>query len=300
MFGDLSDMRTLRRGLPSLASPMFKPGSALALLLVVGCFVPACGDSIDGETLDAAVSPDGANNPPNPAGLGPAPVDLGSTTDPASAGSYVLLAKTGVTNVTGSMITGGSVGLSPAAASFITGFTLVADPSNVYATSISVAAPARVYAANYAVPTPSNLTVGVLAMEAAYADAASRTHPDHLNLMSGNLAGLTLAPGLYRWGSTVTIPGDVTLSGAATDVWIFQVSNNLDLSTNTRVVLDGGALAKNIYWQVAGSVTLHATSHFEGVVMSQTGITLQTGATMTGRALAQTLIALDDNAITAP
>jgi len=279
---------------------MLKSVSALSLLLSVVCLVPACGDSIDGDALDASTSPDGPNNPPNPAGLGPAPVDLGSTTDPASAGSYVILAKTGVTNVTGSLITGGNVGLSPAAATFITGFTLVADPTNVFSTSVAVVAPGKVYAANYAVPTPSNLTVGVLAMQTAYADAASRTHPDHLNLMSGNLAGLTLAPGLYRWGTTVTIPANVTISGAADDVWIFQISNNLDLSTNTSVILAGGAQAKNIYWQVAGSVTLHATSHFEGVVMSQTAITLQTGATMKGRALAQTLVALDDNAITAP
>ncbi|MHB1847339.1 MAG: ice-binding family protein, partial [Deltaproteobacteria bacterium] len=116
----------------------------------------------------------GVNDPANPSGLGPAAVDLGSTTDLASAAPYVLLAKTGITNVTGSMITGGEVGLSPAAASFITGFSLIADPSNVYATSASVASPGKVYASDYAPPTPSNLTTAVLKMQSAYSDAAGR------------------------------------------------------------------------------------------------------------------------------
>jgi len=264
----------------------------------------ACGDngSANAPGLDASTpSPDAAvHNPPNPAGLGPAPVELGSTTDNAAAGSFVLLAKTGITNVTGSSIVGGSLGLSPAAASFITGFALIADATNVFSTSVSVQAPSKVYASNYAVPSPSNLTVAVLAMQAAYSDAASRTNPDFLNLSSGNLGGLTLAPGLYRWGTGVTIPSDVTIAGAADDVWIFQISNDLDLSSAKRVTLSGGARASHIFWQVAGQVTLHATSHFEGVVLSKTGITLQTSASMTGRAYAQSLIALDDNAITAP
>jgi len=240
------------------------------------------------------------NNPPNPDGLGPAPVVLGSTTDGAAAGSYVLLAKTAITNVTGSSITGGNLGLSPAAASFITGFALTAHASNEYATSASVVAPAKIYAANYTLPTPTKLTSAILSMQAAYTDAAGRTHPDHLNLADGNLGGLTLAPGLYRWGTGVTIPNNVTIAGATNDTWIFQITNNLDVSAAQRVILSGGAQAKNIVWQVAGDVTIHANAHLEGVILSKTGITLQTTATLHGRALAQTLVALDNNAVTAP
>jgi hypothetical protein len=177
---------------------------------------------------------------------------------------------------------------------------MVADPTNVYSTSASVVTPAKIYAADYADPTPTNLTTAVLSMQAAYTDAAGRSLPDHLDLASGNLGGLTLAPGLYNWGSTVTIPSDVTLSGAANDVWIFQISNDLDLSTATSVLLGGAAQAKNIFWQVAGQVTIHANAHFEGVILSQTAITLQTNASLHGRALAQTMIAIDNNAITAP
>lgn len=275
----------------------------LRTLLFIPCalfLVAGCGDDSNNDGATDGPTRDGPNNPPNPNGLGPAPVDLGATTDLAAAGSYVLLAKTGITNVTGSAITGGHVGLSPAAASFITGFSLIADPSNVYATSVAVVAPGKVYASNYAVPTPTNLTTAVLAMQAAYSDAASRTNPDFLNLASGEIGGETLAPGLYTWGTGVTIPTDVTIAGGANDVWIFQISNDLDISAATQVILSGGAQAKNVYWQVAGGVTLHANSAFEGVILSQTGITLQTAATLRGRAYAQSLIAIDDNAITAP
>lgn len=242
----------------------------------------------------------GTYNPPNPDGLGPLPVNIGETTDLGAAGAYVILGKTGVTNVTGSLITGGHVGLSPAAATFITGFSLIADASTVFATSASVAPPGKIYASNYTEPTPTNLTTAVLNMQAAYTDAAGRTNPDFLNLGSGNIGGQTLAPGLYRWGTSVTIPTDVTLAGGAQDVWIFQITDDLDLSTGRNVLLSGGAQARNIFWQVAGQVTIHADAHFEGIVLSQTAITLQTNASINGRALAQSLVALDDNAVTAP
>jgi len=273
---------------------------SLTLLPFALLLAASCGDDGGSSNPDASGADAEPNNPPNPNGLGPAPVDLGATTDPAAAGSYVLLAKTGITNVTGSSITGGNVGLSPAAASFITGFSLIADPTNVYSTSGSVVPPGKIYASDYAAPTPSNLTTAILDMEAAFSDAASRTNPDFLNLASGEIGGETLVPGLYRWGTGVTIPTDVTIAGGADDVWIFQISNDLDLSTATSVILSGGALAKNIFWQVSGETTIHANAHFEGIILSQTGITLQTTASMNGRALAQSLIAIDDNAITAP
>jgi hypothetical protein len=273
----------------------------LSLLALVMCLGAGCGDDSASIGADGGGGPDATmNNPPNPAGLGPKPVDLGASTDLAAVGAYAILAKTGITNVTGSAITGGHLGLSPAAASFITGFALTADATNEFATAAAVASPGKIYAASYAVPTPSNLTTAVLAMQASYTDAAGRTNPDFLNLGSGNIGGLTLAPGLYTWGTGVTIPADVTISGGATDVWIFQISNDLDLAAAKQVILSGGAQAKNVYWQVAGNVTLHASSHFEGILLCKTGITLQTGASLHGRALSQTLVALDNNAITAP
>src|SRR5579871_691901 len=267
-------------------------------MFVTLLFVAGCGNispGTDGGAHDLT-----ADNPRNPNGAGPAAVDVGESVDVSAPGSYVLLGKSGISNVTGSSIVGGNLGLSPAAATFITGFALVADPSNVYSTSVSVVAPGKIFAADFASPTPSNLTTAVLAMQTAYTDADGRSPPDHLNLSSGALGGLTLAPGLYTFGSTVTIATDVTISGGANDVWIFQISNDLDLSTAKNVILAGGAQAKNVFWQVAGQVTIHAGAHFEGIILCQTAVTLQTKASLHGRAFAQTMIALDDNAVTAP
>ncbi len=266
-------------------------------LTVSLAFLSACAPETGQISQELPPEADSADTGAPASPLLPSPqaaVDLGS------AGGYVLLAETAITNVTGSAIRRGKVGISPAAASYITGFSLVADASNRYSTSVAVPSPGRVFAADYANPTPARLTTAVLDMQAAYTDAAGRTLPDYLNLNSGDIGGLTLAPGLYTWGSTVTIPNDVTISGSRTDVWIFQISNDLDVSSAKQVILAGGARASNIFWQVAGQATIHANAHFEGVLLSQTAITLQTTASMRGRALAQSQIALDDNEVTAP
>ena len=214
-----------------------------------------------------------------------------------SSGSYVILAKTGISNVIGSTITG-DVGVSPAAESYITGFSLVADATNVFSTSSSVVG--KVYSSNSAVPTPSNLTSAMGTVETAYSIAAGRTPPDYTELASGNLGGLNLIPALYKWSSNVIIPTDVTITGSATDVWIFQISGNLTMSSGIRITLAGGALPKNIYWQVAGKVTLGTTSHFEGIIMCKTAVEVQTLATLNGRISAQTAVTLDNNTITKP
>ena len=222
---------------------------------------------------------------------GPAPVGLGT------AGNYVILAKTAISTVPTSAVTG-DIAVSPAAASFITGFSLVADSTNVFATSTQIVG--KAYAANYAVPSPSNLTTAVGNMQSAYSDASSRANPDFLELGTGNIGGKTLAPGLYKWTSTVTIPGDVTISGSANDVWIFQTTGDLSMAAAQHVILSGGALAKNIFWQVAGKVTFGANSHFEGIVLCKTEVTLQTGSSMNGRILAQTSVALQSATLTKP
>jgi hypothetical protein len=240
------------------------------------------------------------SNPRNPLGAGPASLELGLAVNPAAPGSFVLLGKTAITNATGSKISGGDVGLSPAAASYLVGFSPVADGSNVFSTSIAVAAPGKIFAADYAVPTPANLTTAILAMEAAYADAAGRSPPDFLNVGAGNLGGLTLAPGLYTWGTSLTIPADVTFAGGANDVWILQVAGDLDIATAKHVILSGGARADHIFWQVAGQTVVHANAAFAGIILCKTAISFQTNASLIGRAFAQTMVALDDNAMTAP
>lgn len=212
-----------------------------------------------------------------------------------TAGNYVILAKTAINNTGTSAITG-DLGLSPAATSFVTGLALT--NATGYATSPQVTG--KIYASNMADPTPINLTTAVTNMITAYNDAAGRPTPDFTELGTGNIGGKTLTPGLYKWTSTVTVPTTVTISGNSNDVWIFQISGNLTVSAAVNVTLTGGAQAKNIFWQVAGQATLGATSHFEGVILSMTGITFQTGASLKGRALAQTTVILDGNTVVTP
>jgi hypothetical protein len=222
-------------------------------------------------------------------------VGLGATGDLGAAGNYVILAKTAINNIPTSAVTG-NLGLSPAATSYITGFALTNETG--YATSVQVTG--KIYAADMADPTPINLTTAVNKMITAYNDAAGRPSPDFSELGTGNIGGKTLAPGLYKWTSTVTLPSDVIISGSASDVWIFQIAGDLTMSSAVNVTLSGGAQAKNIFWQVAGQATLGTTSHFEGIILSMTGITFQTGASLNGRALAQTAVVLDGNIITQP
>jgi hypothetical protein len=219
---------------------------------------------------------------------GPAPVVLGA------AGNYVILAKSAISNVPTSAITG-NLGLSPAAATFITGFALTLPAGGDSSTSAQVTG--SVYASDYASPTPANLTTAVNNMQTAYVDAAGRTNPDYTELGAGNIGGLTLPPGLYKWSNTVMIPTDVTLQGSATDVWIFQIAGGVTQSSATHVILTGGALAQNVFWQVAGIVDIGTTADMEGEVLSLTQITLHTGAVANGRLLAQTQVTLAGNTV---
>ena len=212
-----------------------------------------------------------------------------------TAGDYVILAKTAINNISTSAIIG-DLGLSPAATSYVTGFALT--NATGYATSAQITG--KIFAADMVAPTSTNLTTAVNNMLTAYTDAAGRSTPDFTELGTGNIGGKTLVAGLYKWTSTVTIPSDITISGDDTDVWIFQISGNLTMSSAVKITLIGGAQAKNIFWQVAGAVTLGTTSHFEGIILGKTGINLQTGASINGRMLAQTAVTLQKNSVTRP
>lgn len=244
-------------------------------------------------------------NPRNPFGAGPAAISLSTSggelvpSDLGSAGGYVILSKTGISDVTGSAVSG-NIGVSPAASTYITGFALSADATNVFSTSSKVVGGGKVYAATYAAPTPSNLTTAIGNMETAYTDAAGRSNPDFNELSSGEIGSLTLAPGLYKWTNTVSISNDVTISGSATDIWIFQISGDITMASGKNVILTGGALPKNVFWQVAGQVTIGTNAHFEGIILSKTAINFQTGASLEGRAYAQSAVTLDFNNIVQP
>ena len=213
-----------------------------------------------------------------------------------TAGDYAILAESDISTVPPAVVTG-DLGISPMAATFITGFSLIADSTNVFSTSTQVTG--KIYAADYAAPTPSNLTTAIGDMGLAFTDAAGRA-PDVTELGAGSIGGMTLAPGVYQWGTGLLIPTDLTLNGSATAVWIFQIAQNLTVSNAVTVHLTGGALAKNVFWQVAGSVDLGTTSHFEGIVLCQTMINLRTGASIAGRLMAQTAVNLDTSTVTQP
>ena len=207
------------------------------------------------------------------------------------AGDFVILSKTGVTDVYKSAVTG-DVGSSP-----ISGSAILLKCSEVTGTIFSVDAagplPCRVTNA-------SRLTTAVSNMQTAYTDAAGRSNPNFLNLGAGNIGGKTLTAGLYKFTTAVVIPTNVTISGSSTDVWIFQVAGTLNMSSAARITLAGGAQAKNIFWQTSGAVTLGTTSHFEGIILGQTAINMQTGATINGRMLAQTAVTLQMNTVVKP
>jgi hypothetical protein len=214
-----------------------------------------------------------------------APVFLGT------AGTFTILSKTGITDVYASAITG-DVGTSP-----ITGAALHLTCGEVTG---------KIYVVDAAGPLPcaindaTSLTAAVGDMGTAYLDAEGRKSPDFNELGAGEIGGLTLAPGLYKWGTNVLISTDVTLSGGPNDVWIFQIAGELKQANATRVTLAGGALPKNIFWQVAGNVSIGTTAHFEGIALGKTLVAVNTGASANGRLLAQTEVTLQMNAITQP
>jgi len=222
---------------------------------------------------------------------GPAPVLLGT------AGNFAILAKSGISTVPGSAVTG-DIGVSPIDQTAITGFSETMDASNTFSTSTQVVG--KIYAADYTPPTPTYMTTAVSDMEIAYTDAAGRTLPNATELGAGEIGGLTIIPGLYKWGTGVLISTDVTLSGGPNDVWIFQIAQDLVVANGKQVILAGGAQAKNIFWQAFGAVNIGTTAHFEGVVLSQTAINLATGASANSRLLAQTAVTLQQNAVTQP
>jgi hypothetical protein len=214
-----------------------------------------------------------------------APVELGA------AATFTLLSKTGITNVYQSTIVG-DVGTSP-----ISGTAMLLRCAEVTG---------NIHVVDAAGPQPcaldsaTLLTAAVGDMGGAYDDAAGRISPAAVELGAGQIGGLTLAPGIYKWGTDVLVSTDVTLSGSANDVWIFQVAGEFKQAGSTRITLAGGALAKNIFWQVADNVSIGTNAHFEGVVLGKKLIAVKTGASAAGRLLSQTAITLEMNGITEP
>ncbi|MEO7954837.1 MAG: ice-binding family protein [Polaromonas sp.] len=226
-----------------------------------------------------------------------APVNL------LTAGNFVILTKTGITNVHTSAISG-NIGASPITAAAM---------DNVFCTEITgtIFGVDAAYSGSGAVPCfagnppAANKTLvdnAVLDMATAFNDAKGRTTPDFVDLGAGSIGGLTLAPGLYKWNTGVLISTDVTISGSPNDVWIFQVAGDITQANGIKVILAGGALAKNIFWQVDGGtgVAIGTTAQMNGVILAVKAITLATGAVANSRLLAQTAVTLQQSTVTQP
>ena len=262
--------------------------------VLLATILAACGGSSSGV---AGVAPGGASSGPvGSTCSGTSCVNLGK------AANYVILAKTGVSTVPSSAVTG-NVGLSPAAESFLTGWALTNDATNTYATSAQVTG--KLYAADMVGGTTSvDLTTAVGDMQTAYTAAAG------MPLAGGGLTtacpgtgafgGLTVAPGVYKCAVNVGIGSNLVLSGTATDVWVFEITGTLTQAAATQVQLIGGALPQNVFWQVSSDVVMGTTAQMQGVILGKTLINLQTGATENGRLLAQTAVTLSQNKVTQP
>ncbi|MEA5033264.1 MAG: ice-binding family protein [Sphaerochaeta sp.] len=228
--------------------------------------------------------------------IGEAPIII-SSVDLKTAGTYVILAQSAISGNAGTTVVG-DIGASPVTAAAITGFALILDGSGTFSTSELVTG--AIYASDYTEPTPTNLTQAVLDSNDAYAAAQSRVELEVVDTLIGEIGGMTLAPGLYKWSSAVSITTNLTLDGPANGVWIFQMTGSLTEAANAQVLLSGGALAENIFWQVEGGVLLGANAHMEGVVLSGTSIALGAGASVHGRLYAKTAVTLDTATVTQP
>ncbi|MEO7331045.1 MAG: ice-binding family protein [Minicystis sp.] len=256
---------------------MNKLGFAFASLLLVS--TSACAESTDSEdTQDKQDSVELQQQALAP--KVPKTSCVLTTVNLNTAAPFAVLAGSTVTN-TGPTKVIGDLGVSPGTA--VTGF----GPGTVVGTQ-HLGDPTAAQA-------EADLTV-------AYNDAAGRTLcPISI---AGNLGGLTLTPGLYKSTSSLEISsGNLTLDakGKAGAVFIFQMASTLTTTAGRQVILKNGAKASNIFWQVGSSATLGTTTIFKGNIMAYQAITLNTGATLDGRALARVAaVAMDTNTVTRP
>jgi len=281
--------------LESIKKPVMLSTTILLAAIMVGCG----GGGGGGGGVTAAPGPVGG------ACTSASCVNLGSTA------TYVILANTAITNTGTSAITG-DMGISPNSSASITGLALTVNASNDYSASAQVTG--RIYAPDYtggqsgsAGTTPAKMTTAQNDKVTAYNDAFNRTaatQASNLNVGSGTVTGQNFTVtatdgGTYTWGTGVNLTGDNTITGSATDVFIFQIAGILNQSNGTKITLVG-VLPQNVFWVVAGGTNIGTTAHFEGILLDKTAITLGTGATVKGRLQAQSAVTLAGNTVTVP
>jgi hypothetical protein len=275
------------RALKSLAHSKLNY-AVLSLALLFAVFATGCQkDNSAGTTPNSSLS---SNLAAKSTGfvISPAPINLKTAAD------FTILSETGI-STTGVTSILGDIGVSPIAATAITGFGLIMNTNNQ--SSHTPIVTGEVYGPNYAPPSPTKMTTAVSDMRTAFTTANGLVYPAPIVAQyAGNISGQTLRAGLYKWSTGVLVTNaGVTLTGGPNDVWVFQIAQNLTVNNGAIIHLLGGAQAKNIFWVVSGKATLGTTVNFSGVILSKTLISLNTGATVTGRLLAQTAVTLIAN-----
>lgn len=248
-----------------------------------------------------------------------------------TAANYAIFANTAIDTTAAASIITGDIGAGPGVTSTaITGFALNLPAASPFSTSVQVSG--KVYAYDYANPTPAEVGTASGDMGAAYTAAAAmapagggvpgsgglgtsggsagKACPGATGAMSdlndvilanGDFLASGLPAGVYTCGGTaITIPDNLTLNGSATDVWVFRTNGTLDMTGAKTITLAGAARPENVFWQVAGAVTIGAGAHFKGIILGQTSITFGSLSTIVGRPLAQTAVTLNATTVTQP
>jgi hypothetical protein len=211
------------------------------------------------------------------------PVQLGT------AANYAVLSEESISNAATSTITG-NIGVSPATSIAITGFGLKLDSSGGFSKASQVSE--KVFASDYTGWVSDELTTAIKEMKAAFDDAMSRLITDiqKINVEIGEIGDMTLEPGVYKCTFAligITINADVTLNGGPDDVFIIQTNGPLTVAGDIEVILTGGVQPKNIFWVVAGDVTVGTDSELQGVILAGKKVLFEGGSTLEGRILAK-------------
>lgn len=282
--------------------PAIWPTTLLLATILAGCGGGSGGGSVvGGSSVGGAAAP-------SPAPIGATCTGTGCV-NLLTAANYVILAEAGVTYTPVATVSStpkitGNIGVSPAAASTITGFALNLPAGGAFSTSTLVTG--AIFAPGYAPPTPADLTTAVGDKLAAYNAAVGMATAggglaDACPVGgSGNFGGVTLTPGVYTCAVSISIPAATALTLSGAGVYVIKTTGTLTQAANTQVTLTNGALPQNVFWQVAGAVSIGAGAHMEGNILSASNIALVTGATINGRLYSATSVAMDANTVTQP
>lgn len=229
---------------------------------------------------------------------GQAPIDLSAI----EAGNFAAFAATGITDAPPASTITGSIGNSGNGSSITVACVNVVGVDGTGAANKIYDDDATFGDAACRLTAPATVLAAQGNMTGAYTEAAGRTAGvgPALDIQGGAVTTQTLVPGVYTWTTAMTMTGDLTLSGGADDVWIFQIAGTFDLMPGSRILLTGGAKAKNIFWQASGTMTLDTTSRFEGIALGQTLIATKAGSVVNGRLLAQAAVTLINTNLTVP